>query len=332
MTAVWARQRTVSYFGKLPSEGDFLKCTGDGALFARLDAWVGDGIEQLRRSADWKLSYDRAAPVNFAWAGSRSRSVVTGHLIPSQDASERRYPFWCAAPFDVDEPARFLSRLPLAVSQAWDSLGTEAARARAGTDARAALQRLSATALAPHDDAPKLDAAFQRFLQVESLGSLDALLEHSGHAQASTARLLIALGLLLEAVPQRGCAGIARGLSIPLPIRGANQSLVATLWMDAIAPFLAAEDVAISILLPAGHAPWLILGFGPDRSAALLSALDPRESERLNVRLANLDWVDDAIDDERRLQGLARLLAQPELSLLYALERFRRTFSWRQQK
>ena len=81
----------ISYFGKLPSRGDFLKAQGNNhQLIAMLDRWAGQGLEQLSQDVAWKQLYDMGHPLNFAILGSRSRAAIAGHLLPSTDASGRR--------------------------------------------------------------------------------------------------------------------------------------------------------------------------------------------------------------------------------------------------
>src|SRR5699024_6613600 len=95
----------ISYFGKLPNRGDFLKNPGNNhQLISRIDTWAGQALEHLSRDVAWKQLYDLGQPLNFAVTGSRSRHVVAGHLMPGSDESGRRYPFAAAVSMEVPQP------------------------------------------------------------------------------------------------------------------------------------------------------------------------------------------------------------------------------------
>src|SRR5699024_6110775 len=106
---------SISYFGKLPSQGDFVKTNKNHQLVAMLDHWAGGGVELLSQDTGWKMTYDAALPLHFAFVGSRSQAAIGGHFVPSRDASERRFPFLVAARLDVTRPLAFMARMPLAL-------------------------------------------------------------------------------------------------------------------------------------------------------------------------------------------------------------------------
>src|SRR5690606_25400719 len=63
----------LSYFGKLPSRGDFVRTPENHQLMVMLDRWAGGGLELLATDPGWKQLYDEAPPLHFAFLGSRSK-------------------------------------------------------------------------------------------------------------------------------------------------------------------------------------------------------------------------------------------------------------------
>ena len=112
----------LSYFGKLPSRGDFVRTPENHQLMVMLDRWAGGGLELLATDPGWKQLYDEAPPLHFAFLGSRSKLAIGGHFLPSRDASQRRFPFLTATRFEVTQPLAFIARSPLALSRLWTSL------------------------------------------------------------------------------------------------------------------------------------------------------------------------------------------------------------------
>src|SRR5690554_3318855 len=135
----------VGYFGKVPTRGDFVRTADNHQLMALLDRWAGGGIELLSHNPDWKRLYDQALPVHYAFLGSRSRLVVCGHLLPSRDASERRFPLLSAIRTEVADPLGFIARSPMALSRVWSGLSRLSHEAAAADDASAPLQALGET-------------------------------------------------------------------------------------------------------------------------------------------------------------------------------------------
>ncbi|UUS14048.1 type VI secretion system-associated protein TagF [Stenotrophomonas sp. CD2] len=133
----------VSYFGKVPSRGDFVRAADNHQLLGWLDRWAGESLELLSQSPDWKQRYDEAPEIHYAFLGSRSKMVLCGHFLASRDASERRFPLLSALRLDAPEPLPFIGRSPLAMSNAWSGLARLARQAYQDSDAAQALAQLA---------------------------------------------------------------------------------------------------------------------------------------------------------------------------------------------
>ena len=118
----------VSYFGKVPSRGDFVRAADNHQLLGWLDRWAGESVELLSQNPDWKRVYDDSPEIHYAFLGSRSKLVLCGHFLPSRDASQRRFPLLSAVRLEATEPLPFIGRSPLAMSNAWSGLSRMARR------------------------------------------------------------------------------------------------------------------------------------------------------------------------------------------------------------
>ena len=190
----------VGYFGKVPSRGDFVRTADNQQLMALLDRWAGSTIEQLSRNPDWKRLYDQAPPLHFAFLGSRSRLVVGGHLLPSHDASQRRFPLLSAIRTEVANPLGFIGRSPMALNRVWSGLSRLSREAAAAEDAGEALKALGEARHELSVDPAAYAAPFDDFMETQTIGSLQRLLHASGHSRLLLRHALPALGLLLRPV------------------------------------------------------------------------------------------------------------------------------------
>lgn len=315
----------ISYFGKLPSQRDFVKSTENHQLLALLDRWAEQGVELLARAVDWKQHYDQATPMNFAFLGPRSRVAVAGHFAPSRDASGRRYPFLAAARLDVVQPGGFMARCPLALSRLWTSLARQTHGALDADDASPLLRELGATRF-PAPDPAGCESAFLDFLERQTLDSLQHLLARPDGPPVQLHRLLPALGLLLQPLLVQPQADLGRGLSLPLPADPMCLAPAATLWMDLISGFLARGSFEVAVFIRLGEQPELVLGFNGSNGRTLHGLLDPRVGAEQNIALADPEWVEDAIADDYGLRKLTSYLAEDELPLRLARDTFRETF------
>lgn len=90
---------TPGWFGKLPCVGDFAHRRLPYPLIERLDAWLQQGMSQLRGSypADWRAIYDAAPTWNCAIpaAVTQGGQTLVGLIAPSRDRVGREFPL-CA--------------------------------------------------------------------------------------------------------------------------------------------------------------------------------------------------------------------------------------------
>ena len=81
-------------YGKLPAHGDFVRRVLPRSFVGRWDAWlaaVQSALEKSDAAEDWRRGWRFLLP-----AGLCGPDAVTGVLLPSRDAAERRFPLTLA--------------------------------------------------------------------------------------------------------------------------------------------------------------------------------------------------------------------------------------------
>ncbi|MFK3737275.1 type VI secretion system-associated protein TagF [Massilia sp. TN1-12] len=311
---------SVGYFGKLPSRGDFVKGSTSPALLKILDDWLSEAMDLMSANARWKLAYDAVAPLHFAFVGPRRRHAIGGHIVASSDASSRRYPFLMAGAMEVAEPAAFVPNTPLVFSRLWSRLEGLTAGVRGAADPTVPLQSASSQPVELDLRAAAYDAAFDDFLELQTVGALDALLAQAGF-RGSARQILLALGMLLQPVLASSSSRLEKSLVLPLPEDPMYRNLVAAFWMHVITPFLVRADFELALFITRLEGrPALILGFSGASAQTLRTIIDPQAGLDHNIAFEELDWVEDQVDSDYAIKKLSTYLAQGSLSLKSALE------------
>ncbi|WP_342118059.1 type VI secretion system-associated protein TagF [Pseudoduganella sp. OTU4001] len=301
----------IAYFGKLPGCGDFVRSAGDQVLVELSDQWLATVMQRLSANPRWRQHYDACAPLDFAFVGTRSRQLVSGHLLASRDQSERRFPFVCMAVHQVKDARGFLPCSPLALAPAWSGLAAAALAAQPGDCALPGQIPDLAAARAALDD----------YLAVASLGSLQMQL-----GGAPVRRLMLALGQLLSPLRQQARVP-SHCLALPLPQEAAQRPHVAAFWMTLAAPILLRHDLELAMFIAdvAGR-PMLVLGLDGANPASLQALIDPDAAADAMVMLDDCAWVEPTLRNEPSLQRLGACLEQEQLGLPAASLLFFETF------
>ncbi|BAL95927.1 type VI secretion system-associated protein TagF [Rubrivivax gelatinosus] len=316
------------HFGKLPSRGDFVRSGQPAALLQTLDDWLAGGIEALSADPRWKLLYDRAMPAQFAFLGSRATRGLAGHLIASNDASGRRFPFIVAGALEVSDSLAFLARSPLLLARPWQRFEAAARQSYAAADATPLLADISQTEVELESSVLAYEANFRDFLEMQTLASTEALLRQAGHA-LSLRTLLLGIGLLLEKVPASGLQRLDKGLLLPLPQDPMVRPYVATLWMELVSGFLSRAAFELVLFLPQPSAPGsavLALGFDGPTARGLQALIDTERRPDVFIDTMQADWVESFVDQDYGVKKLSSYLEQPSLSLRQAVATFKEAF------
>ncbi|ARB45786.1 type VI secretion system-associated protein TagF [Alloalcanivorax xenomutans] len=323
-----AETQTVQagYFGKLPSRGDFVRSSDQHRLMSLLDRWAAGSLDQFSHNPDWKTLYDQAPWLHFAFLGSRSQLAIAGHMLPSSDASQRRYPFLSALRLQVADTAGFIARSPLALFPVWRELAKESSRAVHSMDAAAELAELGQRDFAVEIQPQVFEGRFQQLLEQETLAGLEQSMRRAGHPAVALKRSLPALGLLLQPLMSQQQVSIDKGLILPLPAEAEAQALTATWWLDMLTGFVRRGDFELAVLIRGGEVPALIVGFNGADHQILRSVWDPNVAESHLIAVQDADWVEDYMAMNVSLNRLASYIDRGDLSLASARRFFMETF------
>ncbi|GAB4062497.1 type VI secretion system-associated protein TagF [Uliginosibacterium sediminicola] len=321
-----ASTEPLLYFGKLPSRDDFIRSESGAVVIQPLDRWITVNLEQLALAPDWKQQFDTMSPIDFAFIGKRSNSVLAGRMSGSHDRAGRRYPFLIAGHLRSETPLKLLPVLPLVLLPAWSEMDELLQVALAAAHIETALQRIEQARLSIDTDSDGLDARFASYLHNTSLSTLQISVRGAGNP-VDLRKTIIALGLLLTPLLSQSAGSATKGLALPLPGNNGAAALVAALWLSMLAPFLARSDFDLSVLRAqlAGR-PQLIISFNGAHPRVIESILNPACAFDNNIDMCAADWVEDYIASEYPLNKLSSYLSLPDLSLAQALQTFNEVF------
>jgi type VI secretion system protein ImpM len=319
-------QARIGYFGKIPSRGDFIKAADNLALIEVLDTWLAKTMALLAEDPRWKIGYDVAKPLDFAFIGPRKKRAIAGHIIASSDMAQRRFPFLTMSEMEIDEPTEFVSSSPIILSRLWNRLAVQGVGIVAAADPAIPLQTLATTKIELEVRNNAYDAAFSDFLDMQTLGALERMLEQAGF-QGNVRQVILALGLLLQPVMASNSSRLEKSLVLPLPSDPMYRYLVAAFWMHLITPFLSRADFELALFfVQFEQHPAMVLGFSGASARSLQAILDPQIGKDHHISFDHAQWVEDQLGSDFGLKKFSSYLAQPELSLKTVLEQFATTF------
>lgn len=310
-----ATTANIGYFGKVPGRGDFVKGGDSPALIKVLDDWLAQAMELMSADARWKLNYDAVAPLHFAFVGPRRRHAIAGHIVASSDQSARRFPFLMTSSVEVAEPAAFVATAPLVFNRLWTRLAALSSSVVGAGDPAAPLQQAASEAIELDLRGAAYRASFDDFLELQTVGGLDALLSQAGF-RGSARQVLLALGMLLQPVLASSSSRLDKTLLLPLPLDPMYRNLVAAFWMHLITPFLARADFELALFMTRlEERPVLLVGFSGASPHTLHGIMDPQAARERMIAFEQLEWVEQQADSDYSVKKLSTYLSQPSLSL-----------------
>ncbi len=319
-------QVKINYFGKIPSRGDFIKACDDLSLIQLLDAWLAESMSLLTEDPRWKIHYDEAKPLDFAFMGAKNKHAIAGHIAPSADSAQRRFPFLCMCTIETEDPSEFVSTSPIILSRLWNRLSAQTHTIMVEEDAMPLLHNLATTPIEVELNSKNYDASLNDYLEIQTLGSLSAMLSYAGF-KGNIRQTILALGILLQPVMASNNAYLEKSLILPLPADAMHRSMVGTFWMRLITPFLLNSNLELSLFFTQIEAqPMMVLGFSGASAHTLQAILSPPVGTTHHITLEDAEWVEEQINEDYSLKKLSSYLIQPDLSLKSALELFCSTF------
>ncbi|TVT48471.1 MAG: type VI secretion system-associated protein TagF [Denitromonas halophila] len=314
-------------FGKLPSRGDFVKGPNQHSLTRMLDRWLSAAMELLSEDPRWKIAYDEAPAVDFAFVGPRSRLSVIGHLRPSQDASGRRFPFLTVATIERDDLLMFRCG-PAGLSRPFGQLRSVARGALSGTELAQTLAELAALSCA--DDFAVAVAAdpLGHFVRGTSIARFAEMISAETTPDA-VRRIILAIGLLMRPVLGSGGSPIEKALVLPLPDSEQHRNLAASFWLYLVTAFLRKTSCELQVLIARdARGARLVIGFNGASSRTLLTVMSPQSMPEHVIVLDDPEWIEqhDMLLDDYGIAKLSSYLHQSETTLESAVNTFREVF------
>ena len=123
-------------FGKLPGFADFVRFNAAGRETIAFDQWIQQGLFHTRTvlGTQWEVAFENAPGYQFVFLPENAGRLLVGILSPSQDRSNRKYPFLVS--LLVDRP-RFgdtnVQLAPFAFTDFFVRAGRLVTRAKSGS-------------------------------------------------------------------------------------------------------------------------------------------------------------------------------------------------------
>ena len=260
----------VEAFGKIPSQGDFVRTPSPSDELLAFEQWLARAMERAedRGGNAFKDAFQKGPSFGFVWSGAldkKQRALVGGVMQPSTDAVGRRFPVVIAAAL----PAGPFHAQPHATALVLHEFFHEAADAAGRARGMRSKEEFHAQVAAVH--APRADGSVATRLE-----GYDAWAKSSAHevweqlfGDDAERASRWALYMLVEAVkPYRGqeAPPLSLGMRVPL---GADRRHTSALWIDLVRSAAGWKATVPSLFVPLAR---------EDRSALIQLGGDPPAS------------------------------------------------------
>lgn len=325
-SAVRLHHTSSIFFGKIASRGDFVKSTSGGNVIALIDSWVAQGMEMLIAAPTWKSYYDNAGAIDFLFIATRTRHAISGCMIPSGDASSRRFPFIAATLFETDEALEFLPISPLALARHLSHQRALVHHASRTHDAVDTLKKLDDMPFESKPVSASMIDSYEQYLVNTSIAALgNTLTLEDGHT--SVRRLVLALGYLLQPILTNYATPPQKGIELPLPRDPSRISLIKSLWLELISIFLKRAEFELSVFscIHYGKSK-LIVTFNGTTPSAFHALFEEQAAHDHLIDVAQSAWVEDYVRQDPAIFKLSSYLEHGDLTLRQLLDTFRQSF------
>jgi len=299
-----AGSSAVGFFGKIPSERDFVRVNAGAFLRAGLDRWFQEGVELIKS----EHTQVPAEPTRFFLVPAAGHAPFAGVFAPGADAVGRAFPVVIFAVLDSPSAWRDFSLLPAQLASFGDASAGLALAAQEIATARLAAE-VSALASTLRSTAPPPD--LNALLLRSNSSELCAALGGPPDAAAYALTTVIAACSRTNAQPPES-AGRILVLDGPAPTDGlrafwlelvrrhlgAKGQIPSALWTRDTGRLLIALGPAPSLMLPyladpdhKGTRRWPLRTSSQPARTAALEKLSPDQRQVLVAQDVSLDNV-----------------------------------------
>ncbi len=314
------------YFGKIPSRGDFVKSASGIKLIALIDNWVAQGMEMLLAQPSWKGYYDTAGAIDFLFIGTQKRQAISGYMIPSGDASSRRFPFIAATLFELEEALAFLPLSPVILEKHSSHQRSLIQHAAKSHDATEILATLNDVPIDTEIDLQKFTRHYEHYLATTTLDDLGDTLSLRD-PDTTIRHMILAVGYLLQPVLTNYSIPPQKGLSLPLPRDPVRMALVRSFWLDLITTFLPRAEFELSIFscIHFGD-PKLIMTFNGVPPNIFRVMFDEQAAQEYLIDISQSAWIEEYAMQDLTTVKLSSYLNHGDLQLQQLVQTFRQSF------
>ncbi|HCY62700.1 MAG TPA: type VI secretion system-associated protein TagF [Oxalobacteraceae bacterium] len=315
------------YFGKIPARGDFVKSAAGIKVISLIDNWVAQGMEMLLAEPGWKNYYDSAGIIDFLFIGTHKKHGISGQMMPSKDASSRRFPFIAATLFELDDALEFLPLSGLILERHGNHLRALVQHAVKTLDATDVLAGLNEVQLDPEADYQQIGDAYHAYLGATSLDGMTKSLGLAG-ADTSLRHMIMALGYLLQPMLTTYSIAPQKGLSLPLPRDPSRLALAKSFWLDLIGTFLSRGELELSIFSCTHFGnPKLIMTFNGVPPNIYRALFDEQAAAEYLIDISQSAWVEECAMQDLSTIKLSSYLSHGDLTLKQVVDTFRQCFA-----
>jgi type VI secretion system protein ImpM len=246
------RLLSIGAFGKIPSQGDFVRVNCVSPAVGALDRWLQESNESMHGAGVTLPS----TPLSFLFRATGMREVLIGVAAGSEDSVHRRFPLVVFAAFDAAEVASLFSVLPTACARFFG----------AGAQLVSAAAQLTAAELAARVQSLPLPSA-QEFAIADEMrshtlgGARSSDLVARLFAAPPSGRQYYAFRTAVAACePLRARDPDKPGLTLDCPVTCDVDRLM---WLELVRRLLAWRDAPPSALWSDEPTPRLLISLGP---------------------------------------------------------------------
>jgi type VI secretion system protein ImpM len=292
--------QSVGGFGKIPTQGDFLRI---GAPPPGFDQWLAEGLEGIRRGQGALPQ----TPLSFLYRSAGARQALLGVMHPSVDSVGRQFPLCLYGVVDAAAIAEAFPLAPVACARFLGAAGklVQAAAGLSAADLSAKVSALptpTSTDVAVADDLRRNALATGRNLElVERL-----------FAGAPPGRQYYAFRTFLAACePARGQESEKPGVTIDCPVQSELDRLA---WLELAARVLKWRAAPPTLLWADPPPSRVLLSLGPAPASLLVYWAKPDHSAQKLWPL-HTDRTDAIVQAAQALRPMHRTALESDLEL-----------------
>lgn len=232
-------------FGKLPSFGDFVRHNASGRETLAMDDWLRQGMFHARTqlSGEWDRAFASAPAYSFMFSPESAGRIMVGHIRPSHDKSNRRYPFLIS--LLVDRPRFGVDRaflIPVAFREFLEAADALVSQALDGLEFHALVEATERVRVPLTLDLDDVKRRHEDYLRATRLAPLFASMLGEG---AEKKKYLLFKNLMEILVPLRryGLSRFTMGLRFPVSGTDDEVAHQASFWVQLASRIAGAGDV-----------------------------------------------------------------------------------------